>query len=232
MLQKKGGRRMIRHSDKALAFMAKWPEPGRTKTRLSPAIPPAVAADLARCFLLDSLDEARRSDADRWIAFAPAARAAEFAELAGPETGLLPADTTNFGVALAHTQRSLFEMGYRAVALVASDVPHLPAERYTVAFAVAANGGVAVGPCRDGGYYLLAARQPTPHLFHAVAWSTKTVFATTLRRANEAGLNVSTIPACDDVDTPDDLDPLFESLSARLGAGRSLAALKRLGIGR
>jgi rSAM/selenodomain-associated transferase 1 len=222
---------MTRHSDRALAFMAKWPEPGRAKTRLSPTLTPDEAAELARCFLLDTLDEARRSDADRWIAFAPASAATAFAELAGPDIGLLPAEAGNFGMALAQTQRALLAMDYQEVALVASDMPHLDASRYAEGFAVLADADVALGPCGDGGYYLLGARRTTPHLFHAVAWSTASVFGTTLRRAQQAGLSVARIAACDDVDSPADLEPLFKSLSRRPGACRTLAALERLGIG-
>ncbi|MFN8559202.1 MAG: hypothetical protein U0531_18305 [Dehalococcoidia bacterium] len=57
--------------DCALVFMAKWPEPGRAKTRLSPPLSTDDAADLARCFLLDTLEEAGRAAVDRWLAFAP-----------------------------------------------------------------------------------------------------------------------------------------------------------------
>jgi rSAM/selenodomain-associated transferase 1 len=221
-----------RRSDFALAFMAKWPEPGRAKTRLSPMLTPEDAAALATCFLLDTLDVARFSQADRWVAFAPASTADRFHQLAGPEVGLLSAESQSFGHALAQTQRNLLDIGYRQVALVASDMPHLESRRYAEAFDALESADVALGPCGDGGYYLLAARGATPHLFHAVAWSTASVLSTTVRRAGEAGLSVATISSCDDVDTPSDLQPLFETLSRRPGAGRTLAALDRLGFAR
>ncbi len=219
---------MKRHSDHALAFMAKWPEPGRAKTRLTPELTPAQAAELARAFLLDMLAEAGRVPADRWLAFAPECADGRFRSLAGPGIGLLPADLPNFGAALWMTQRRLLGMGYQTVSLVASDVPHLPAQRYLDAFEVLRTADVALGPCGDGGYYLLAASSGTPSLFDRIAWSTANVFGSTMARAAEAGLVVGTLAPCDDVDTPPDLEPLRAALRARPGAGHTLRALDRV----
>lgn len=222
---------MRRRSDQALVFMAKWPEPGRAKTRLSPPLTLSEAAELARCFLLDTLSAAATIDADRWIAFAPAARRADFARLAGPCVGLIAAERDDFGDALQAAQRAALGMGYQSVALVASDLPHLPPVRYVEAFAALRSADVALGPCADGGYYLLATRQATPSLFRGVAWSTSAVYAQTLQRAQQAGLRVAPLPACDDVDSAADLEPLFRALLRRPNGGRTLAMLHRLTLG-
>src|SRR5438105_1568598 len=186
---------MPRRSDQALVFMAKWPEPGRAKTRLSPPLTPAEAAELARCFLLDTLDGATWVDADRWIAFAPAARRADFERLAGTGVGLIAAETDDLGDALQAAQRAALGLGYQRVALVASDLPHLPPVRYSEAFAALQSADVALGPCADGGYYLLATKHTTPSLFRDVAWSTSAVYAQTLQRAEQASLRVAPLPA-------------------------------------
>ena len=58
--------------DRALIVMAKEPSPGGTKTRLSPPLTAQEAADLYRCFLLDTLDLMRHVDsAQPLIAYAP-----------------------------------------------------------------------------------------------------------------------------------------------------------------
>jgi rSAM/selenodomain-associated transferase 1 len=214
--------------------MAKWPEPGRAKTRLSPPLTPAEAAELARCFLLDTLHEAAAADADRWLAFAPREAESLFAALAGPDVGLIPADGPHLGVGLCTGQAAALACGYRSVALVGSDLPHLPASRYAEAFAALDDAAVVIGPSGDGGYYLLAARTPTPMLFDGIEWSTSVVFAQTLARARAAGLRVATLPPCDDADTADDLLPLLAALRARPGAGHTLALLEQIvarGIG-
>lgn len=214
--------------DCALVFMAKWPEPGRAKTRLSPPLSTDDAADLARCFLLDTLEEAGRAAADHWLAFAPLSAERAFHALVGPDVGLIPAETTSLGGALRAGQRAALAAGYRRVALVGSDLPHLPAARYAEAFAALDDADVALGPCADGGYYALAAERATPSLFEGVAWSTAAVYAQTVERAVAAGLRVRTLAACDDVDTAADLPALAAALDGAPRGRRTRALLRRL----
>jgi rSAM/selenodomain-associated transferase 1 len=218
---------MERRSENALVFMVKWPEPGRAKTRLSPPLSPGQAAGLARSFLLDTLAGAAAADAERWLAFAPAAAGPKFAALVGPGIGLIEAAATDLGTALSRAQRAAFRHGYGRVALVASDLPHLPARCYADGFAALDGADVALGPSGDGGYYLLASRLPTPDLFRGVAWSTSAVYEQTLRRAAHVGFSVSAIAGCDDVDAAADLVWLLDRLRAGPGAGHTLAALER-----
>ncbi|MGD9891112.1 MAG: TIGR04282 family arsenosugar biosynthesis glycosyltransferase [Dehalococcoidia bacterium] len=216
---------MQRRAENALVFMVKWPEPGRAKTRLSPPLSPAAAANLARAFLLDTLAEAARADADRWLAFAPAAAASSFRSLVGRGIGLIEAETADLGGALDRAQRAALATGYRRVALIAADLPHLDAGRYADAFAALSRADVAVGPSSDGGYYLLAAEQPTPSLFEGVTWGTASVYQETLQRAGESSLSIAEIATCDDVDIAPDLVWLFDALCRRPGAGHTLALL-------
>src|SRR5581483_8224650 len=109
------GGMMHRQSENALVLMAKWPHPGRTKTRLSPPLTPSEAAELARAFLLDTLAEAARADADRILAFAPLSAAEDFRRLVGPNVGLIPAEAPHLGIALREGQRAALAMGYRHV---------------------------------------------------------------------------------------------------------------------
>ena len=219
---------MRRRSDNALVFMAKWPEPGRAKTRLCPPLTAEEAAACARAFLLDMLTEASFCDADRWLAFAPAASHPAFVRLVGSGVGLIEADGADLGAALRRAQFAAFARGYRRVALVASDIPHLPAARYADAFAALEEADVAIGPSGDGGYYLLASKRETPLLFDNVPWSTASVLDQTLLQAQRAGLDIRLIPSCDDVDVVGDLTWLEEQLRRRPGAGHTLSVLEGL----
>jgi rSAM/selenodomain-associated transferase 1 len=219
---------MQRRSERALVFMTKWPEPGRAKTRLAPPLTPVEAADLARCFLLDTLDAAEETGFDRLLGFSPASAWRQFRDLVGSEVGLIPAEAGELGGALRLAQRTALAAGYREVALVASDLPHLAAERYQEAFALLDAADVVIGPSGDGGYYLLAARAATPTLFDGIAWSTATVYERTLECAAEANLRVGAIAGCDDVDGAADLLPLLACLRVRPRAGRTLTQLEGL----
>jgi uncharacterized protein len=219
---------MHRQSDNALVFMAKWPHPGRAKTRLCPPLTPAEAADLARAFLLDTLAEASCADADLFLAFAPVSAAGDFRRLLGPDVGLIPAEAAHLGLALREGQRAALAMGYRRVALAGSDLPHLSAARYAEAFDALHHADAVIGPSGDGGYYLLEAAHETPALFENITWSTSVVYRQTQDRAAAAGLRLQTISACDDVDTAEDLPFLLDVLRQHPGAGHTLRLLERL----
>ncbi len=72
---------------------------------------------------------------------------------------------------------------------------------------------MVLGPSEDGGYYLIGLRKLYRDLFDDMAWSTPQVFDETLRRANRLGLNVETLPPWYDIDTPDDLIRLRQTIN-------------------
>lgn len=218
----------MRRRETALVIMAKWPQPGRTKTRLCPPLQPEQAAELARCFLLDTLAAAAAAGMDCLLAYAPLEQRAAFRRLVGPRVGLIPTQMADLGAALTEAQRTALALGYRRVALVAADLPHLPPGRYRDAFAALTDADVVIGPSGDGGYYLIAAARPTPQLFQGIRWSTETVLACTLERVAAAGLCAAMIDACDDVDTAEDLPALVAALRQRPGAGHTLRLLEQL----
>ena len=73
---------------------------------------------------------------------------------------------------------------------------------------------VVIGPCDDGGYYLIGLKAPCSALFREVTMSTATVRADTQQRAQEHGLRVVCLPTWYDVDTYKDLLRLREALAA------------------
>jgi glycosyltransferase A (GT-A) superfamily protein (DUF2064 family) len=83
-------RRGGRHQRCAIAVMAKAPQAGRVKTRLSPFLTPDEAMNLGCCFLSDMTANlalaGRQALIDRYIAFAPADSEAAFADIVEPGT--------------------------------------------------------------------------------------------------------------------------------------------------
>jgi glycosyltransferase A (GT-A) superfamily protein (DUF2064 family) len=74
---------------------------------------------------------------------------------------------------------------------------------------------VVLGPCDDGGYYLIGLKSPCSALFRGIVMSTSTVTAQTLERAQEQGLRAACLPRWYDVDTPEDLERLIDELCSR-----------------
>jgi glycosyltransferase A (GT-A) superfamily protein (DUF2064 family) len=99
-----------------------------------------------------------------------------------------------------------------------SDSPTLPLAHLDQAFEMLddAKVDVVLGPCEDGGYYMIGLKSPCAALFHGVAMSTPTVAAQTLDRAREQGLHVACLPRWYDVDTYQDLGRLAKELASRM----------------
>jgi hypothetical protein len=57
-----------------------------------------------------------------------------------------------------------------------------------------------LGPSDDGGYYLIGLKQPHPHVFEEIDWSTECVLNQTIQRAKDIELEVKLLPRGYDVD--------------------------------
>lgn len=192
--------------------MAKRPAPGKTKTRLTPPLSPERAADLYERLLQDSLDIARAvPNVTRWIAFAPEDADEYFRRLA-PDFKLLPQVGTDLGERLDAALSHCLANGSTRAVIMDSDSPTLPTTFVTSAIEGLEEADVTLGPCEDGGYYLIGLKQPQPRLLRNVQMSTSHVLRDTLAAAHEAGLRVSLLPTWHDVDTGEELEKLRREL--------------------
>ncbi len=216
----------------ALAVVAKVPVPGAVKTRLCPPLSPVEAARLARCFLEDRIAQVRLvPGADPILAFAPATRARELAGLVPPGVRLLPQRGADLGARLQRLLAGLLAEGYSGAVAVDADSPTLPLAFLRAACRVLRRGRVDVvlGPCLDGGYYLIGLRAPAPALFATMPWSTPAVLEETVARARRLGLRLALLPPWFDVDRGEDLVRLRASLKGGPAAyrpARTLAFLR------
>lgn len=214
----------------ALLVIAKRPAPGQTKTRLTPPLSPEQAAQLYECFLKDTLAVARAvPGAARLINYAPADEAGYFAALA-PDFGRVPQVGADLGERLDHALTHCLVDGFRRAVIMDSDSPTLPAAYLAQAFEALETADVVLGPCEDGGYYLIGLTRPQPRLLREVRMSTPRVLADTLALARQAGLRVALLPRWYDVDTAVELERLRADLDqGRPGAPHTHRFLSALG---
>lgn len=198
----------------ALLVIAKRPAPGRTKTRLTPPLSPEQAAALYECFLRDTLDFVRHlPGVAPAIAYLPAEERAYFEALA-PDFELVLQEGADLGERLDNALTRLLAAGYQHVAIMNSDGPTLPLTCLTGAFeALSGSADVVLGPCDDGGYYLIGLKQPAPRLLRKVRMSTPNVLSDTLAIAAEEGLTVELLPTWYDVDDAESLERLMKELA-------------------
>ncbi|KQC04583.1 MAG: hypothetical protein APR53_09780 [Methanoculleus sp. SDB] len=198
--------------------MAKQPVPGTVKTRLCPPLTPLAAAELYGAFLRDTvLNVSGIRDADCFVAYDPETAGDFFSRMAPERVRCIAQGDGDLGGKLSGIAERLFSMGYGKVILMGSDTPHLPAEYLTKALRRLDFRDVVLGPCDDGGYYLIGSRQHLPALFSDMPWSTSRVLSMTLERTRGKGLSGYLLPVWYDLDTIEDVRRLAGDMASYTG---------------
>lgn len=207
-----------------VAIFAKPPVPGRTKTRLIPALGAQGAAALHGAFVSDTL--ARCAEVDELAPVLSCADDGDHPALAELASGCAVERTVqppgDLGARMAATLHDAIARAGRGL-VVGTDAPTLPASLLRAAVRALERAELVLGPAADGGYYLVGARGRVPAVFEGVPWSTPRVLAVTLAHAARAGATPALLPPWYDVDTPDDLRLLTAHLALEPGAAPATA---------
>jgi rSAM/selenodomain-associated transferase 1 len=194
-----------------LVIIAKQPQVGATKTRLSPPLTLMEAAELFEALLLDTIDLVSNiSGLDLAVAVTPPDSIPYFERITPPGTLLLPVTCRDIGDCLTQVFEQLFLKGYPRVLAFNSDGPSLPVEYLQQALRLLADHDVVFGPSEDGGYYLVGLEKLYPQLFKDIAWSTPEVLPQSLAKAGAQDLRVAILPEWYDIDTEAGLRRLLE----------------------
>jgi rSAM/selenodomain-associated transferase 1 len=207
-----------------LIVFVKEPRPGAAKTRLTPALSAADAAEVYRVLAEEEIRNTapRPGEYTRLFFFDPSSSPGAMSEWLAEEA-LVPQRGDDLGARMSAAFDEAFRRGARRAAVIGTDVPWVTHGLVAEALAALGDHDVVLGPTADGGYYLLATDRPRPELFCGVAWSTPSVLASTVERAGALGLRVRMLPELPDIDTIDDLRAHWDELR-RLFAGRPVAA--------
>lgn len=179
-----------------LTIFARWPEAGRAKTRLIPALGAEGAAALYRCLLEHTVAEARVSGLPIELRVT-GGEPARFHDWLGGDLRVADQGEGDLGARMARVDTPAI--------LIGSDCPDCDAAMLRRAATALERVPAVLGPASDGGYYLLGMKRPMPFLFHDMAWSTDAVLPETLRRFALQGIAPAMLPELGDIDTPDDL---------------------------
>jgi hypothetical protein len=155
------------------------------------------------------------------LAYTPESARPFFQNLAPPPILLMAQAEADLGERLIQACAWGFAQGFETVLIRNSDSPDLPGSVLVEAQEVLKDGRaqVVLGPCPDGGYYLVGLKSPQPQLFQGITWSTRTVLADTLAQAKRLGLTVHLLPSWLDIDTLADLQAFVRSPKTRPSPG-------------
>ena len=186
-----------------LVIFVKAPRPGTVKTRLAETLGAVAACDAYRQLvdrLLAQLSSLRQVE----LRFTPHDADAEVKHWLRASWTARPQGTGDLGARLPAAFAENFASGASRVVIIGSDYAAVTPADVQEAWGALELHDVVLGPARDGGYWLIGLRSPQPALFHDIAWSTSSVLAQTLARAQAAGLRVQRLRELTDVDTAED----------------------------
>ena len=191
-----------------LILFTRYPEPGRTKTRLIPHLGAEGAAALQRQMteyvLTQVLETSSQFPLSVEVRF-------EGGDLAGMRAWLgdqlvyQAQGDGDLGDRLVRAFQQGFEAGIERIVVIGADCPGITPPLMIQAFKHLQQNDLVLGPAEDGGYYLVGLRQAQPALFRNIAWSTADVFRQTDAIAQQQKLAIAYLDRLSDVDRPEDL---------------------------
>lgn len=193
-------------SQPELILFAKKPIAGEVKIRLQPDYSPEQAAAIAGFMIRATVDLAVSVWPGDVALYAwPDADHLLFHELAREfHIHLAPQAQGDLGAKMFSALRD--GIGRRAsAAILGCDVPHCGWDVIDQANHWLARGRNVIGPTEDGGYYFIGLQEAPPELFKDIPWGSRRVLETTLRRAEELGVEFDMLTQLRDIDTAKDL---------------------------
>ena len=195
-----------------LGVFAKYWEPGQVKTRLARDTNHEFAASVYRRFIQATLETATGIAQRSVLAFTPTDQYTEFAQCLPAGWTMVAQATGDLGERMHAYFVDAHAHQIEKIVLIGSDSPHLPAALLRQAFEQLDEHQCVIGPARDGGYYLIGARNIVPPVFDDIDWSTNRVLQQTVTKLKEADISYSLLPPSFDIDTIDDFRELQQQL--------------------
>ena len=191
--------------------MARAPRSGEAKPRLEPVLGAEGCARLQRVLIARAVRWAA-AVGETWIAYGPSEARDEIAALAPPGVRLLEQAGAHTGARLARAFGEVSAAHGGPVIVVGTDQPALGRAHAWAALDDLRDGvDVCLGPATHGGYYLLAAREPSDALFgiDPDAWGGPRVMGLTLEAVHGAGLSMGWLRSERDLDDAGDAAALL-----------------------
>ncbi len=193
---------------KALITFVKAPVQGTVKTRLQKDLPKEQVVEIYKSFIIEILSKfSRLTYADRFLGCAPSKDHDFLKEVSfNYNLGTFNQRGTDLGKRIVNAFRDHFKKGYSSIVLIGSDSPTIPKEYIKKAFSELDKSDIVLGPCCDGGLYLIGAKNRIePRTFSNIPWDTSEVLNLVLEKLDKLNISFSLLPFWYDVDEIDDL---------------------------
>jgi rSAM/selenodomain-associated transferase 2/rSAM/selenodomain-associated transferase 1 len=210
----------MKKAQKKLFVFTRYPEPGKTKTRLIGALGPHGAAELHRQMAEQAVAAARAlrdwTDTGIEIRFT-GADDFRMRQWLGNDMTYVKQIGENLGERMDNAFKDGFSQGCDRIVVMGSDCPDLTADILKTAFQALEDHPVVLGPAADGGYYLIGMKQRVSRIFQGISWGTETVLEETQNVLASSGVSCVMLAQLCDVDRPEDLSVWKNARKAKAG---------------
>jgi len=188
-----------------LLIFARYPEAGKTKTRLTPGLGAEGAAQLHAQMIRKTMHTAARLRSVGIEVHHHGGTARDWRSLIRSPLHLIPQTEGDLGAKLQSAFERSFKRGDEALVVIGTDCPFIKRGDLQETYGKLRHHDMVIGPSADGGYFLLGLRRWVPQVFTDIDWGSERVFEQTVASAKTAGLTIHELRTLDDIDTPDDL---------------------------
>ncbi|MBH8555080.1 TIGR04282 family arsenosugar biosynthesis glycosyltransferase [Nostocaceae cyanobacterium CENA357] len=198
-----------------LIIFTRYPESGKTKTRLIPALGAVGAAHLQREMTEHTISQVKELQKATDISLEVRFSGGDLQLMQnwlGLDLVYHSQGEGDLGSRMARSLFDAFQSGKEQVIIIGIDCPEVNCQILTKAFEQLHTCNLVLGPAIDGGYYLIGLRRLIPELFVNIDWGTSQVLQQTVDIAEELNLSLVYLPPLADVDFPEDL-PIWERVA-------------------
>ncbi|NEP63888.1 MAG: glycosyltransferase [Symploca sp. SIO2G7] len=191
-----------------LIVFTRYPEPGKTKTRMMPILGAEGAAMLQRKLTENTLLRVKELAAYRPLSIEvhfTGGTEQQMQAWLGSDWSYQPQVEGDLGERMASAFATSFAAGITRVVTIGIDCPDLKASLLEQAFETLKIYDLVLGPAEDGGYYLIGLKRMIGELFVGISWGTSQVRQQTVEIANQLNLKTAFLPLLKDIDRPEDL---------------------------
>lgn len=210
----------------ALIIFLKYPEPGKVKTRLAKTLGDEKACAVYKSLaegIIKNISSKNPLTYDVHIFFTPADKKNEITEWLKSivdnnqeaKAQYSPQKGSDLGERMSNAFKQILGgKDCKRGIIIGTDCPEIDATLIENAFGVLKEKDIVIGPCKDGGYYLLGMSRPVPvsfeqgpasDLFVDIDWSTDRVFKQTMEKIRKNKLSCGILKILVDIDTIEDL---------------------------
>lgn len=195
-----------------IILFVKYPEKGKVKTRLSAELGAETTRYLYECFVSDLIGILEKKRYTFKIAFYPSGSDKKIIPWLGQEHSYLTQKGRDLGERMENAFKEVFLEGFNEVLVIGTDIPDLTPSLIDKALKALKRSDAVIGPCYDGGYYLIGFKKKTflSDTFKGIQWSTELVFKDTMVVFTKKGYKVHVLPKLRDVDRIEDLRDFYK----------------------